>query len=86
MPALFKLSRYTPEKTVFDAESSSLCVPEDSGYLGVLAHHAPLICTLVPGKVTFKDKLGNLNALSSTGQGVLEVANNQANVLLDSVA
>jgi F-type H+-transporting ATPase subunit epsilon len=86
MPALFKLSICTPEKTVFDAESSSLCVPEDSGYLGVLAHHAPLICTLVPGKVTFKDKLGKLNTMRSTGQGLLEVLNNQVNVLLDSVA
>ena len=84
MAALFRLGIYTPDKIVFEAEVSALCVPEDSGYLGVLAHHAPLLSTLSPGKITFKDKAGAVKVLNSPGRGVLQVVNNQVHVLLDS--
>lgn len=80
----FKLNIYAPEKTIFDGEVSSLCLPEESGYLGILAHHAPLISTLIPGKITFKGAEGVLNAIQSTSKGVFEVANNRVIILLDS--
>ncbi len=84
MPPLFRLNIYTPEKTIFDAQVSSLCIPEESGYLGVLAHHAPLISTLMPGEITFKDKEGSLNTVHSLSKGVFEIANNRVIILLDS--
>lgn len=83
MPPLFRLNIYTPEKTILDTQVSSLCIPEESGYLGVLAHHAPLISTLIPGKITFKDAGGSLNTISSQGKGVFEIANNRVTILLD---
>jgi F-type H+-transporting ATPase subunit epsilon len=83
MPSLFKLNIYTPEKTIFDTQASSLCLPEESGYLGVLAHHAPLISTLMPGKITFKDIEGNLNTVHSASKGVFEIVNNRVIILLD---
>jgi F-type H+-transporting ATPase subunit epsilon len=86
MLPLFKLNIYTPEKIVFDSEVSSLCVPEESGYMGVLAHHIPLISTLRPGTITFKDMEGNLNEIHSSGEGILEIGDNKAVLLLDSVS
>jgi len=83
MPSLFRLNIYTPEKTIFDVQVSSLCIPEESGYMGVLARHAPLISTLIPGKITFKDEEGGLNTVHSTGKGVFEIANNRVTILLD---
>jgi len=81
---LFNLSIYTPEKTIFDAQVSSVCIPEESGYMGVLAHHAPLISTLIPGKITFKEMGGNLNMVHSASRGVFEIVNNRVIILLDS--
>jgi F-type H+-transporting ATPase subunit epsilon len=83
MAPLFKLSIYTPGKIVFDAQVSSLCVPEESGYLGVLARHAPLISTLKPGKITFKDEEGSWKTIPSAGKGVFEITNNRVIILLD---
>jgi F-type H+-transporting ATPase subunit epsilon len=86
MPSLFGLEIYAPEKTLFNAEVSSLCLPEESGYLGVWAHHAPLISTLMPGKITYKDSQGSLNTLLSSSSGVFEIANNRVVILLDSAS
>ena len=83
MPSLFKLNICTPEKTIFDGQVSSLCLPEESGYLGVLARHAPLISTLMPGKIIFKDAQGTLNTVLSASKGVFEIANNRVIILLD---
>ncbi|HTZ11954.1 MAG TPA: F0F1 ATP synthase subunit epsilon [Candidatus Margulisiibacteriota bacterium] len=83
MAPLFKLSIYTPGETIFDAQVSSLCIPEESGYLGVLAHHAPLISTLKPGKISFKDEKGILKTIPLAGKGIFEIANNRVIILLD---
>lgn len=84
MPPLFTLKIYTPEKKIFDAQASSLCIPEESGYLGVLAHHAPLISTLIAGKITFKDGEGKVTTVHSLDKGVFEIADNRVIILLDS--
>jgi len=76
----------TPRKRIFSGEVSSLVAPGELGYLGILAHHAPLVTTLVPGTVTFRDPAGGMQTLQSTGEGLLEVQHNQAVLLLDEVA
>lgn len=83
MANLFSLNIVTPERNVFDAQVSSLVVPAEYGYLGILAHHAPLIARLIPGKVIIKDSLGNDVVLKSKSSGFLEVRDNAAVVLLD---
>jgi len=85
MANLFQLNIRTPEAAIFDAQASSLCLPEDSGYMGVLAHHAPLISTLKPGKITFKDGEGREQTVLSTTKGIVEIADNRVVILLDSV-
>ena len=81
--AEFRLSIVTPEEIVFDEQIVSLIVPAAEGYLGVLAHHAPLISVLEPGKMTIRlpDDSELLLAISS---GFIEVAHNRAIILADT--
>lgn len=84
MSNLFQLSIRTPEAVIFDAQASSVCLPEDSGYMGVLARHAPLISTLKPGKISFKDGEGREQTVLSTTKGIVEISDNTVVILLDS--
>ena len=86
MDKTFKLDILTPGKTLFSGEVTSLVVPGALGYLGVLANHAPMVTTLTPGKVTFRDSSGNPVTLLSKGSGFLEVYKNRATLLADDIA
>ena len=79
----FTLQIYTQEKMVFDGEVTSLRVPGVDGYLGVLAHHAPLLCNLGEGKVTLRK--GHEITEHRISGGFLEVQNNQATILADKL-
>jgi len=82
MNNIFSLSIYSQEKIVYAGDVVSLIAPAESGYLGVLAHHAPLIANLVPGKIMIKDKEGNSNMVELKSHGFLEVLRNTATILL----
>lgn len=82
----FTLQILTPRKRVFSGQVASLVAPGELGYLGILSNHAPLVTTLVPGKVTFRDPAGGTQALQSAGKGLLEVHHNSVTLLLDEVA
>jgi len=79
----FYLDILTPEKTVYSGEISSLIVPAELGYLGVLAGHAPLIAGLKPGKIIFAPLQGSRATIQLRASGFLEVFKNRATVLLD---
>jgi len=79
----FHLSIVTPQETVFEETVASIIVPGVKGYLGVLAHHAPLITPLQPGKITIYLPHGAELILAISG-GFLEVANNRATILADA--
>ncbi len=82
----FSLEILTPNRRVFSGKITSLVAPGALGYLGILAHHAPLVTTLVPGKVTYRDPQGHTATLQSTGAGLLEVYHNEATLLADEIA
>ena len=84
MPDTFHFSLLTPERSLLEAEVESIVAPGSEGYLGVLAHHAPLITALQPGRLEIRraDKSEELFAVSG---GFLEVSNNRATVLADAV-
>jgi len=82
MPA-FQLSIETPERVVYNGEVSSLIVPAQEGYWGVLADHAPLIANLIPGKISIKESSGRQLNLDSASKGVVEVIKNHVTILLD---
>jgi len=79
----FLLRLVTPQRLLLETEVASLQVPGSEGYLGVLAHHAPLITALKEGKLEVKDPSGRVTAYHVTG-GFLEVSDNRATVLADS--
>ena len=84
MEATFNFKMLTPNHTAFDGEVISIMAPGGAGYLGILAHHAPIITTLKDGdlKVRMKD---NRVAHFKIGRGLLKVAHNTAIVLTESV-
>lgn len=79
----FKLTVITPEKKLYEDRVFSLVVPAALGYLGVLADHAPLVASLVRGKITIKDVSGGSLFFSVQGKGFLEVKNNNVTIVLD---
>lgn len=81
---MFELSIATPEKVFYEDQVESVTAPGADGYLGVLAHHAPLITTLLPGKVIVRDKEKQTIVFAVSG-GFLEVSRNKATLLADAV-
>ena len=79
----FTFRLVTPQRLVMEAPIVSLSAPGSEGYLGVLAHHAPLITTLREGKLEIRDASGK-RSVYMVGGGFLEVSGNRATVLADS--
>ena len=85
MAALFHVTIALPDKVVCDMDASSLIVPAQLGYLGVLAHHAPIIAQLKPGEITLRDSRDKKTAFNLKADGFLEFSNNKATIMLDSL-
>ena len=85
MAALFSVKILTPGKAVYEGTASSLVVPAELGYLGVLAHHAPIIARLKPGRITLRDSLGKITTFGLNKNGFLEFSENKATLLVDSL-
>jgi F-type H+-transporting ATPase subunit epsilon len=68
---------------VFAGEAVHLYARGSLGYLGVLAHHAPLLTSLEPGVMSIRLGDGTQQHFAVTG-GFLEVSNNRATVLADA--
>ncbi len=85
MHKLFKVDIITPEKTIYSGTGFSLVVPSESGYLGILADHAPLVANIVPGRITLKKNAAEVLDVRVKNKGLIEVLENRVNLLLDSV-
>ncbi len=72
----------TPDKKVFAGEVSSVHVPGTSGQFQVLNNHAPIISTLINGKV--KVKTGEGVQMFDVKGGVVEVLKNKVILLAES--
>ena len=82
MAKKFRIEIVTPEKIVFSEEIESLVIPAERGYLGVLAGHAPLLCTLRPGEITLRGEKGEVHF--ATSGGFMEVTPQKAVLLTES--
>ncbi|HEV3029210.1 MAG TPA: F0F1 ATP synthase subunit epsilon [Planctomycetota bacterium] len=82
MAKKFKTEIVTPEKVVFSEEVESLVIPAERGYLGVLAGHAPLLCTLQPGEIRIRGDKGEQHF--STSGGFMEVTPGRAVLLTEN--
>ncbi|MEP7028986.1 MAG: ATP synthase F1 subunit epsilon [Candidatus Eisenbacteria bacterium] len=83
MATPFRVQILTPEREVFAGDAVHLYARGSVGYLGVLAHHAPLLTSLEPGLMSIKLPDGSQQHFVVTG-GFLEVSNNRATVLADA--
>ena len=83
MATPFQLQIFTQEKKVFEGAVTSITVPGEEGYIGVLAHHAPLVTTLGKGKL--KVVSATAEAQYQVSGGFLEVHDNVATLLVDNL-
>src|SRR5204862_8014878 len=79
----FTFRRATPQRLLLEAPIVSLEAPGPEGYLGILAHHAPLITPLRPGRLDVRDTEGVESSYAVSG-GFLGVSANRATVLADT--
>ena len=80
----FSLEIYTQDRRVLSEQVRSMIVPAMDGYLGVLAHHAPLVTLLGEGTLTLKGGDVGERVYPVAG-GFLEVAHNHATLLVDRI-
>lgn len=81
----FKLTIVTPERILFDGDAVYLHVPGGAGSMGILANHAPLLSSLVPG--TFELWVPSSEDpvfFRTTKNGFIEVLKNNVSILLDA--
>ena len=84
MDKLFQLEIVTPEARVFSGEVKSVQVPGTMGSFQVLYNHAPIISTLGRGKVKLEKQNGE-EVTYNTEDGVVEVMNNKAIILVEKI-
>ncbi len=68
---------------LLEDDAVSVIAPGEVGYLGMLRNHAPLVTTLVPGKLIWRRQDGS-SATALVGSGLLEIQRNQLTLLTDS--
>jgi F-type H+-transporting ATPase subunit epsilon len=74
----------TPDAKVFEGEARHVQLPGKNGLFGVLKNHAPIISTLVDGKVKVESIDGDIQHFHISG-GVVEVNSNRLIVLAEKV-
>lgn len=79
-----KLDILTPQKTVYNGEVRSVTFPGTQGSFQVLENHAPIISSLVKGKLSFVTPKNELVELLIE-DGFVEVNNNKVTVCIESI-
>jgi len=83
VPGTLTLEVVTPERSVCRETISTVTLPGQAGYLGVLPHHAPLVTALKPGLLSYRTPQGDRRVLALSG-GFAEIADNNVLVLADA--
>ncbi|MBI4354476.1 MAG: hypothetical protein HY595_04495 [Candidatus Omnitrophica bacterium] len=83
MADAIRLRVLTDTGVALDEEAVSIRAPGEIGYLGILRHHAPLVTTLSPGKLTWRRADGHSLTRRLDG-GFLEVLRNRVTILAQS--
>lgn len=75
----------TDTGVAIEEQAVSVVAPGEIGYLGVLKNHAPLVTTLQPGRLTWRNASGQSRSVQVT-EGLLEVSHNRLTVLTRTVS
>lgn len=78
----FHLRILSLDATVYEGEVEAIVAKGTEGYLGVLAHHAPLVTELAEGDFTITEADAKKKVLRIQS-GLLSVGNNRVTVLAD---
>ncbi|MCL2680849.1 MAG: ATP synthase F1 subunit epsilon [Coriobacteriia bacterium] len=85
MPRILQVDVVTPEANAFSGEVKSIVVTAPDGEMGVLPMHAPLIAELGEGVMRLTRAEDDIVEVFTTKGGYLQVAEDHAIVLTDSV-
>ena len=77
MQNTFGLEIYATNRQFFSGRAQSLIIPAEDGQKEFLAHHANMICAIVPGELKFEDSEGNWTEVA-VSSGFVEMINNRA--------
>ncbi|MBO7134597.1 MAG: ATP synthase F1 subunit epsilon [Bacteroidales bacterium] len=72
----------TPEKKLFEGETSMVKVPGSKGSFQILNMHAPIVSTLDKGEVVIREMNDNELTFSVNG-GLVECKNNKIVILVE---
>jgi len=70
----------TPDKSLYQGQADLITVPGNSGSIGILNHHAPLVSSLKKGEI--KIVLNEKEEFFKIEGGVIEVSQNKVIVLV----
>ncbi|MCI6672480.1 MAG: ATP synthase F1 subunit epsilon [Prevotella sp.] len=78
---MLSLTIISPEKTLFKGEVESVTVPGEMGEFVILNNHAPIISTLVAGRVAYAQN--NQDTTFNIKEGFVEVRKNEVNLCVE---
>ncbi len=81
-----QLDILTPDKKIFSGEVKLVQVPGAKGSFEVLKNHAPIISTLIPGKMKIEMVNGEKKFYEVLSDGVIEVKKNIIIVLAEKLS
>ena len=85
MDDLFRLCIVTGDATLLDTKVKSVRLPTGFGSLGVLAHHAPMLCAVSKGVLRCTREDGSETRIR-VSDGVASVDNNELTLLCSNAA
>ena len=83
MAETFQLEIVTPERLVINDAVTEMQIPGKDGYLGILPGHAPLICELAVGEISYRDAKGQIQRLA-VAWGFAEVLPDKVTILAET--
>jgi len=85
MPKPIALRVLTESGIAVEEQAVSIIAPGGLGYVGFLSNHAPLVTTIVPGKLTWRTPTGQTRTIR-VGGGALEIRKNCCTLLTSVVS
>lgn len=79
---MMHLEIITPEKRLFVGEITIVKLPGTLGSFEIMENHAPIISTLIKGKIKVKETNGNISYFEING-GLVEASKNEISVLVE---